>query len=121
MSFGSRSLPAPTPEEWERWERIKQMGICAATGKRCWVELHHLLTAGGLRIGHRYTVGLAHSVHQQVKTREFKRQWPNQELLNRQDQMLGIPLVQIPARRQRRKASATLPGLKTVPRPQEKR
>lgn len=107
MSMGSRSLPPPTPEEWERWQRIKGAGQDAATGERGHVEIHHLLSPGGLRLGHRYTVGLLPDTHRLVKTREFKAHWPNQILLDRQDNMIGWPLTTIPAKRDRRKPSNT--------------
>jgi len=109
--MGSRSLPPPTPEEWERWQRIKQRRICVVSGPiedpDEPLEIHHLLTAGGLRIGHRYTVGLAQRIHAIVKTREFKREWPNQKILDTQDAAIDWPLTLIPAKRDRRKPSNT--------------
>lgn len=107
MSMGSRSLPPPTPEEWERWQRIKDARRCLVLGPVEFVEIHHLLTAGGLRIGHRYTVGLSPLVHAVVKTRAFKQEWPNQKLLDTQDAAIDWPLTLIPAKRDRRKPSNT--------------
>lgn len=106
MSFGSKSLKPPTAEEWLRWQQIREMGICCATHKRGSVEIHHLLSDGGLRLGHRYTVGLAPEVHKIVKTREFKSRWPNQVLLDKQDEMLCWgPKATIPVRPERRRKS----------------
>ena len=116
MSFGSRSLPPPTAGELRRWRRIKELETCTASGRRGPIEIHHLLSPGGLRLGHRYTVGLWPEVHKIVKTREFKEQWPNQELLNRQDQMICWEPAEIPQRAERRRKSKCTASTKTVPR-----
>lgn len=104
MSFGSRSLPPPTADEVRRWARIKTLQTCAATGKRGPVEIHHLLS-GDLRLGHRWTVGLAPEAHAIVKTRAFKEMWPNQKLLDQQDEMICWERAEIPPKRERRKKS----------------
>ena len=116
MSFGSRSLPPPTAEELERWMQIRGTGVCTVTHKRGPVEIHHLLSPGGLRLGHRYTVGLAPEVHKRVKEREFKAKWPNQVLLDKQDQMLCWgPKATIPERPQRKRISKCIRSGKTLP------
>ena len=118
MSFGSRSLPPPTAEEWLRWSQIRDMRICCASHKRGPVEIHHLLSGGGLRLGHRYTVGLAPEVHKGVKARDFKARWPNQKLLDKQDEMLCWgPKATIPARPERRRVSKCVRPSKRVQRP----
>lgn len=147
MSLNSRSLPPPTAEESARIDRAKAAGcICCrmlgiVTDER--PEYHHFLHSG-LRVGHRYGVALC-SWHHQSKPRrghryettldrlgpglrdhkgDFKARFgTDQALLNFQDDLLGIPRVEIPSRRQlrlehgfkrperekpvRRKASAT--------------
>lgn len=116
MSFGSKSLPPPTAEELERWQQIKGMGICCVTHARGPVEIHHLLSDGGLRLGHRYTVGLAPEVHRGVKARDFKSRWPNQALLDKQDQMLCWgPKATIPERPQRKRISKCTRPSKILP------
>lgn len=117
MSFGSRSLPPPTAEEVLRWARIKETRVCAATGWLGHVEIHHLLSAGGLRLGHRYTVGLEPATHAIVKTREFKEMWPNQRLLDVQDEMICWERAEIPARPERKRKSRCTASSKTVKRP----
>jgi hypothetical protein len=118
VSFGSRSLNPPTAEELERWQQIKAMGICCVTHKRGPVEIHHLLSPGGLRLGHRYTVGLAPEVHAGVKVRDFKSRWPNQALLDKQDEMLCWgPKATIPDRPQRKRKSRCTAASNQVKRP----
>lgn len=117
--MGSRSLKSPTPEEWLRWQWIRDAGCCTATGRRGHVEIHHLLSDGGLRLGHRYTVGLAPEVHAIVKTREFKANWPNQKLLDRQDELICWgPKAVIPARPERKRKSQCTASTKQAQRPQ---
>ena len=108
MSMGSTSLPPPTADELARW--------AAATDKGCVVcvtidgatatdfENHHLLSRGGLRLGHRFTVCLCQHHHAQVKTRTFKKHFPDEFLLRRQDRMIGWPEIELPAKRARNPA-----------------
>ena len=107
VSFGSKSLPTPTAADLERWAAIKERMQCVACFAIGPVECHHLLSGGGLRIGHRYTASLCRFCHSVVKTRGFKASFTNQALLDATDFMIGWPLTMIPARRERRKPSNT--------------
>jgi len=125
MSMNSRSLPPATPEESQRISAAKTAGcICCRmirlnSGRP--VEYHHLLHSG-LRVGHRYGVALCKWHHQSDPGRHghdnFLRSFgpglrdhkgdfhamfgTDQALLNFQDDLLGIPRVEIPSRRQLR-------------------
>jgi hypothetical protein len=102
--MGSTSLQPPTAEELVRWAAILALGLDAATGEACSVEIHHLLSPGGLRLGHRFTVGLSKYSHAQVKTRTFKKHYPDAWLLKRQDELIGWAPVVLPAKRARNPA-----------------
>ncbi len=119
MSFGSKSLPPPTADELQRWTEIKERRQCMACGFSFAqpVEVHHLLSGGGLRLGHRFSVGLCVTCHSVVKARWFKERWPNQKILDRQDEAIHWPLVLIPIRRERRNGSSTRSPSKTYRRP----
>ena len=103
MAFGSTSLPPPTGAELERWEAIKDRRRCSAC--RCLesVEIHHLLSPGGLRLGHSYTAALCRTCHRFVKARSFKKHHPDQILLDRTNEDIGWPAVELPAARPRRR------------------
>ena len=120
MSFGSTSLPPPTADELARWASASDKGcvVCAIlTPGQGGVptEQHHLLSAGGLRLGHRFTVCLCRHHHQQVKTRAFKKHFPDAVLLRRQDELIDWPTVELPVAR-KRKGSTDTPS-KVFPRP----
>lgn len=119
MSFNSRSLPAPTVAESARMDRIKSESCCTVCLSP-WVDLHHILSPGGLRISHAATVGLCRSCHDKVKTRSFKRDYPNQWLLDLQNQRLGMVFTPMPTRRARR-GSTDSPKREPKPRPVAKR
>lgn len=70
MSFGSRSLPAATPDEAQRMSEIRKLGCiaCRIIGakRQCGAtEIHHLLV-NGLRAGHRFTIPLGEFHHQRT-------------------------------------------------------
>lgn len=114
--MGSTSLPPPTADELARWEACIEHGICIACASEG-QENHHLLSEGGNRLGHRYTVFLCETCHSQVKTRTFKKHYPNDWLLAQQDLAIGWPCVELPKARARNPArSRCLPGRKTFPR-----
>lgn len=76
MSFGSRSLKAPTVAERARMRSIA-WGCCVVCQKRGnftsgGVEVQHLLS-GGMRMGHRYTIGLCSYHHRGVRPLQFTR------------------------------------------------
>ena len=132
MSFGSRSLPPPTAWEQERVRVCKANGCLACRYMGEWavtepIEYHHLLS-GGLRLGHRYGIALCAYHHRgrrqfaltAQETREHYgpnlhdekrafhlRHGANQEILNKQDDLIGYLRTTIPAKRDRRKPSNT--------------
>ena len=114
MSFGSRSLGPPNAEEKRRMDLIKTRDRCVVTGMTG-VELHHILRSG-LRLGHRFVVGLHRSVHERVKTRAFKYRYPDQLLLDMQDEAINWPFVSIALHKKPSKGNCDRP-LKRVPRP----
>ncbi len=117
MSMGSTSLPPPTADELARWAAIKDRCTCTACGdSNLFLEIHHLLSAGGLRLGHRFTVGLCQHCHPQVKLRTFKKHYPDAWLLSKQDQAIGWPAVELPATRTRTRSRCTA-STKQVRRP----
>lgn len=119
VSFGSRSLPPPTANESQRMDMLKTHRFCVACLTHGPVELHHILSGGGLRLGHRYTVSLCRPCHSGVKTREFKARYPNQALLDASDYSVGWPMVELPIRPERsRKRRATTAAANQVKRPQ---
>lgn len=131
MSFGSRSLPPPTPEESERMAKIHDAGCVACLslhGGLERAEVHHLLV-GHLRAGHRFTIGLCPWHHRGIQmpersfvqmtdeygpslakgSRVFHQVYgPDQELLDFQDRLLRYPLVTI--QRARRGKSTARPA-----------
>ncbi len=116
MSFGSTSLPPPTADEVARWAAIKDRCTCTACGdSNLFLEIHHLLSPGGLRLGHRFTVGLCQHCHPQVKTRTFRKHYPDVWLLEKQDRAIGWEPVQLPAKRARSQSRCTA-STKTFPR-----
>ena len=116
MSFGSRSLPPPTADEEARWAAIREFGQCMACGEPG-EEIHHLLSGGGLRLGHRLTVMLCAHCHGQVKYRTFATHYPDEFLLTKQDNCIGWPCIELPAARARNPArSKCTASTKTVPR-----
>lgn len=78
-----------------------------ATDAVCEVEIHHLLSPGGLRLGHRFTVGLEKQAHAIVKTRTFRKHYPDAWLLAKQDKAIGWPAVELPAKRARSQSRCT--------------
>ena len=102
MSFGSRSLPPPTKDEAERMDAIKRANWCVACLSFEPVELHHILSEGGLRLGHLYTVGLCRPCHAEVKTRHFKALHTNQAMLDASNYVVGWRMTTIPPSRARR-------------------
>jgi hypothetical protein len=97
---------------------IKNNGMCVACRTTAGgVDCHHLLSPGGLRLGHRFTVGLCEHCHSQVKTRTFKKHYPDAWLLKRQDELIGWEPVELPAKRARNAArSRCTASSKTPPR-----
>lgn len=132
MSFGSKSLEKPTADEQARMDLMKIRG-CLISGYQG--EIHHLLV-GGMRAGHRYTICLNSYLHRGVPFGLFtlehcKKLWgpslaagskafhrrngTDQELLNRQDGLIGWPRAIIQRQRNPRK-SQTQPSAKNYPR-----
>ncbi len=71
MSFGSKSLDQPTPDQLRRWGLMTEKGCvaCIQSGRivNCGrLEIHHL-KSGNLRMGHDFTVCLGAWHHRQVK------------------------------------------------------
>lgn len=115
MSFGSKSLAPPTKFERERMDALKNYGWCVACCTFGPVELHHLLSKGGLRLGHRYTVSLCRPCHSAVKTRAFKALNTDQAMLDASDYILACNSTPLPTRRQRNRKSKTTSS-KMLPR-----
>lgn len=117
MSLGSTSLPPPTADELARWDAMRRDGRCSACAN-AGEEIHHLLSGGGLRLGHRYTVLLCRHCHSHVKARTFKVHYPDGWMLGVQDARISWPEVEFPKTRARNPArSRCTASRKTVPRP----
>lgn len=125
--MGSKSLPAATVEQLRRWDLIKQTGClcCRMRGLAGAVEIHHL-KSGNVRMGHDFTIGLCAWHHRGVGSRAnevvlgpslahgskpFHAEFgSDQELLARQNHIIGW--TKDPMRQRRRRRALT----KTVPR-----
>jgi len=128
-------------DDRKRMGACKKTGCMACRKEGYWacalpIEYHHLLV-GGLRVGHRYAVALCPWHHQghplRFKTIEQMREdyGPNlhdesrafherfgtdQELLDRQDDAIGVARTVIPGRPEGKKSRCTRPT-KRVERP----
>lgn len=101
MSFGSRSLPAPTAEQKRRWELAWKSGCVVSLRGDCGghLEQHHL-KSGNLRMGHWWTVCLCQSHHAQAA--KLAKEHGNEQLMMLQDAKLGYVTPRV---RERRKKS----------------
>lgn len=110
MSFGSKSLPKPTPAESARISLAKHRGCIACrydkANSESPIEYHHILV-GGRRVGHRYGLALCAGHHRGVppyagvslmdgSKRFHNRYGSDQTLLNAQDDLLMLPRVELP-------------------------
>ena len=90
MSFGSRSLPAPTAEQKRRWGLIRASGclICREVyGHLERAEIHHVLR-GGLRLGHDWTYGACEWHHRGI--------WPAHLDPERMESICGPSMARTP-------------------------
>jgi hypothetical protein len=130
VSLGSKSLHPATAWERKRIEVCKDCGCVICRHQGTWacslpIEYHHILV-GGLRAGHRYGLALCIYHHQgrakpgYTKAKMREEFGPNlrdeskafhalhgsdQELLDKQDQLIGYMPTTIPQRAERNKKS----------------
>lgn len=141
-SFGSRSLPPPTREEVNRRERARRLG-CVACNKQgrfslqCGAPQFHHFKIGNQQAGHRFGVILGGWHHEAIplpgSTAEQMRArfgpslaegskpfhdayGSDQDLLDYQDDLLGLPRVAIERTRNPDKPRATSASSKNFPR-----